>query len=51
MISDDLRRQADVFIDLKSLQGEIGRSTGNRNTRNQHDDDDGYDDDDYGEDD
>jgi uncharacterized LabA/DUF88 family protein len=33
MISDDLRRQADNFIDLKSLQGEIGRSAAEREAR------------------
>ncbi|MEN0040084.1 MAG: NYN domain-containing protein [Pseudomonadota bacterium] len=51
MIADDLRRQADVFIDLKSLQDEIGRSN-DRNPRSQRDDDDDNDyDDDYGDDD
>ncbi|MEM1316937.1 MAG: NYN domain-containing protein [Pseudomonadota bacterium] len=51
MIADDLRRQADVFIDLKSLQDEIGRSN-DRNPRSQRDDDDDDDyDDDYGDDD
>jgi len=33
MISDDLRRQADNFIDLKSLQNEIGRSAAEREAR------------------
>ena len=41
MISDDLRRQADAFIDLQSLKGEIGREPGERPARRQeqHDDD------------
>jgi uncharacterized LabA/DUF88 family protein len=30
MIADDLRRQADHFIDLKSLRGEIGRDPSER---------------------
>ena len=30
MISDDLRRQADHFIDLKSLKDEIGRDPSER---------------------
>ncbi|WP_062016404.1 NYN domain-containing protein [Aureimonas sp. AU4] len=33
MIADDLRRQADNFIELKSLQGEIGRSAAEREAR------------------
>lgn len=33
MISDDLRRQADNFIDLASLQGEIGREMSERTVR------------------
>ncbi|MFN3765402.1 MAG: NYN domain-containing protein [Aliihoeflea sp.] len=33
MISDDLRRQADHFIDLNSLKAEIGRETGERVAR------------------
>ena len=33
MISDDLRRQADHFIDLVSLRGEIGRSPAEREAR------------------
>ncbi|MBA4802560.1 MAG: NYN domain-containing protein [Euryhalocaulis sp.] len=36
MISDDLRRQADSFIDLADLEGLIGRAGGSNN----HDDDD-----------
>jgi uncharacterized LabA/DUF88 family protein len=36
MIADDLRRQADVFIDLRELQAEIGRDPSDRPTpRNQ----------------
>ncbi|RFC62520.1 NYN domain-containing protein [Fulvimarina endophytica] len=33
MISDDLRRQADHFIDLASLRSEIGRSQAERDAR------------------
>jgi uncharacterized LabA/DUF88 family protein len=33
MISDDLRRQADHFIDLASLRSEIGRSAAEREAR------------------
>ncbi|ALN73712.1 MULTISPECIES: NYN domain-containing protein [unclassified Aureimonas] len=33
MIADDLRRQADHFIDLRSLQGEIGRNPAEREAR------------------
>jgi uncharacterized LabA/DUF88 family protein len=33
MIADDLRRQADHFIDLVSLKGEIGRDPSDRPTR------------------
>jgi uncharacterized LabA/DUF88 family protein len=33
MIADDLRRQADHFIDLNSLKGEIGRSPAEREAR------------------
>ncbi|MEQ8745672.1 NYN domain-containing protein [Pyruvatibacter sp.] len=42
MIADDLRRQADRFIELQSLQALIGRNTG---ASNQHDDRDDEDDD------
>ncbi|KXF78026.1 labA-like protein [Paramesorhizobium deserti] len=35
MISDDLRRQADHFIDLASLKGEIGRDPSERPVRRQ----------------
>ena len=31
MIADELRRQADVFIDLVELQSRIGRATSERN--------------------
>ena len=33
MISDDLRRQADHFIDLSSLKADIGRSQAEREAR------------------
>jgi uncharacterized LabA/DUF88 family protein len=33
MISDDLRRQADNFIDLMSLKGELGREPSERPIR------------------
>jgi uncharacterized LabA/DUF88 family protein len=33
MISDDLRRQADHFIDLMSLKAEIGRDPSERPAR------------------
>ena len=33
MISDDLRRQADNFIDLMSLKGELGREPSERPAR------------------
>ena len=44
MISDDLRRQADNFIDLMSLKGELGREPNERQVRrpepaDAHDDD------------
>jgi uncharacterized LabA/DUF88 family protein len=35
MISDDLRRQADAFIDLVELQAKIGRDPGERSNRMQ----------------
>lgn len=47
-IADELRRQADSFIDLKSLRGDIAREHANRPANN---DDDSYDDDDYYDDD
>lgn len=49
MIADDLRRQADHFIDLKALRDEIGRDPSERpapRTSHHHDDDD-EDDQDY----
>ncbi|MNE90245.1 NYN domain protein [compost metagenome] len=43
MISDELRRQADHFIDLVSLKAEIGRDPSERAPRRQDDDlDDSY---------
>ncbi|MEM1038893.1 MAG: NYN domain-containing protein [Pseudomonadota bacterium] len=45
MIADDLRRQADHFIDLVSLKDEIGREPSERPVRAPRDDD--YDDDEY----
>ncbi|HHV68117.1 MAG TPA: NYN domain-containing protein, partial [Ochrobactrum intermedium] len=38
MISDELRRQADHFIDLVSLKAEIGRDPSERPPRRQDDD-------------
>lgn len=46
MIADDLRRQADHFIDLVALKNEIGRAASERPIRPEDPDDDG-DDDDY----
>ncbi len=48
MISDDLRRAADHFIDLVSLKDTVGRAPQERSParRDDHDDDDDYDDDD-----
>ncbi len=45
MISDDLRRQADHFIDLVSLKSEVGRD-GPERPPQRRDDDDDYDDED-----
>ncbi len=42
MISDDLRRQADHFIDLSSLRGEVGREPSERPPRREESDDDDY---------
>jgi uncharacterized LabA/DUF88 family protein len=44
MISDDLRRQADTFIDLMSLRSEVGRDPGDRPQRRSEpdDEDDGH---------
>ncbi|MEM9168663.1 MAG: NYN domain-containing protein [Pseudomonadota bacterium] len=47
MASDELRRQADLFIDLVDVQDEIGRAAGQRRARPAQDD---GDDDDYEED-
>lgn len=33
MVSDDLRRQADCFVDLSDLQGKVGRDPGERMAR------------------
>ena len=44
MISDELRRQADTFLDLKKLEQQLGRSLPQRS---QHEDDSGDEDDDY----
>lgn len=40
MISDDLRRQADHFIDLVSLKDDIGRAPSDRPQRDDYDDED-----------
>lgn len=59
LIADEIRRQADSFVDLSSLRGEISRQHGggrpparddNVGNNNDYDDDD-YDDDDYDDDD
>ena len=49
MIADDLRRQADYFVDLVSLKKEIGRDAAERPAQTQrHDDDeDDYEDEDF----
>lgn len=44
MISDDLRRQADHFLDLADLTDRIGRSSSDRPTRRDPYDDDNFDD-------
>jgi uncharacterized LabA/DUF88 family protein len=36
MIADELRRQADTFIDLQELAGKIGRDPGDRSSRMQN---------------
>ncbi len=33
MVADELRRQADVFLDIAELQSKIGRDPGDRSTR------------------
>jgi len=40
MIADDLRRQADHFIDLTSLRAEVGRELADRPSRHSHSSDD-----------
>jgi uncharacterized LabA/DUF88 family protein len=45
MISDELRRQADHFIDLVSLKAEIGRDPSERPQQQQRRQDDDLDDD------
>jgi len=47
MIADDLRRQADYFIELSSLKSEIGRDPSERPVPHHSDEDDEYEDDDY----
>lgn len=44
MISDDLRRQADHFLDLADLTDRIGRSSSDRPTRTDRYDDENFDD-------
>lgn len=53
MISDELRRQADQFIDLDTLRGSLGRNQDNRSHAPLHaeDEDDYYDDEDEDDDD
>jgi len=46
MIADDLRRQADHFVELTSLKKEIGRDPSERPTYNNDDNNDEYDDED-----
>ena len=47
MIADDLRRQADHFIELADLENEIGRATSERPAPRRDDDDEDDEDDDY----
>lgn len=49
MIADELRRQADFFIELKSLQDKIGRAVSQRNDEDYEDYDDDYEYDSYEE--
>lgn len=44
-IADELRRQADSFVDLNSLRDDIARARNSRPAQNDEDDDDYYDDD------
>ena len=46
MVADELRRQADIFVELQNLQSQIQRAGGPSNNALPDDDDD-YDDDDY----
>lgn len=50
MASDELRRQADLFVDLADLEGQIGRAAGQRRPRPVTVED-GFEDDDEGDDD
>lgn len=52
-VADELRRQADSFVDLNTLRGDIARARNNRPAQNNDDvdDDDEYYDDDFDEDD
>ena len=50
MASDDLRRQADLFIDLADLEKEIGRAAPQRRAKPSEDEDDDYFDEDEYED-
>jgi len=52
-IADELRRQADSFVDLKTLRGDIARERAGpaANTDDAYDDDDDYYDDDFDDDD
>ena len=50
MVADELRRQADIFVELQSLQTAIQRAGGPSNNVMPDDDDDDYDDDDYDDD-
>jgi uncharacterized LabA/DUF88 family protein len=36
MIADELRRQADVFVDLIELQSKLGRDPSERSARKHH---------------
>jgi len=47
MIADELRRQADYFIEMSDLRGEIARAGGSPGPALPHHDDDGFSPDDY----
>lgn len=47
MAADDIRRQADVFIDLADLEKQIGRRSNRAPQQEEFEDDDYYDDDEY----